>query len=108
MIHNKLVRDKIPDLIRANGEAVEVERLTGRRLDTELRAKVAEEAAELITAGTRKALVMELADVMEAVGALRRYHNITPAEVERVRLDKRKACGGFDGGTFLVSMEQKK
>lgn len=65
----KLIRDGIPDLIRARGEDPSVGVAAGAdRLDL-LRAKAVEEANELLQANTRDEIIGELGDLLAVVEA---------------------------------------
>lgn len=90
----KLVRDRIPDLIRASGQVpvTSVARSDleyARRLDEKLR----EEVREYLYSGD----LAELADISEVVRAIARARGSSPDEVERMRVAKREERGGFDG-----------
>lgn len=98
---SKLVRDKIPDLMRAEGLApvVAVDRSLGPLL-----AKLREEAAELeaaATGGYRNAVVEELADLCEAYDEILDRLGVRPIEVGCRRHAKREAKGGFAVGLIL-------
>lgn len=73
MIDGKLVRDLIPDLIRADGREANVQHVTGPELVTAFTAKLQEEAQEAAEAvDSREKLIDELADVTEVMQALAR------------------------------------
>ncbi|HET7060408.1 MAG TPA: nucleoside triphosphate pyrophosphohydrolase [Candidatus Saccharimonadales bacterium] len=100
-VYNKLVRDKIPDIIRADGK-----RLKSRVLDDAehleaLLKKLEEEVAELAEARNTE----ELADVHEVLMALAGALKIEPEELEKVRLDKAAKRGGFQQKIFLEEVE---
>ncbi|HVV66794.1 MAG TPA: nucleoside triphosphate pyrophosphohydrolase [Candidatus Saccharimonadales bacterium] len=100
-VYNKLVRDKIPEIIRADGK-----QLTSRVLnDTEhleaLLEKLKEECAELATARNAE----ELADVHEVLHALADALGITREELEKVQAEKAARRGGFKQKIFLESVE---
>lgn len=99
---NKLVRDKIPEIIRERGERIETIRLTGDALVTALRQKLVEEAFEALDASSGDDLIGELADIQEVLLALASVLNITPSSLEQERLRKRKRRGGFEDGLMLL------
>ena len=104
MTDGKLVRDGIPDIIRASGRDPEVRYLTGEALMDALGAKLveeAQEAAEVI--GSREQLVAELADVHEVLVALMAATGITTKEIELTAAAKVRQRGGFDDGAWLVT-----
>jgi predicted house-cleaning noncanonical NTP pyrophosphatase (MazG superfamily) len=99
--YNKLVRDKIPALIEAKGERVDVFRLAGDALLTALRQKLVEEALEALDANAGGDLVGELADVQEVLNAIIAALALDNADVEKERSQKRKKRGGFQEGFML-------
>lgn len=102
----KLVRDKIPDLISAEGRTPVVEVLAVAELRPALLSKLAEEAAEAAAASEQE-LPEELADVLEVVRALAGGLGLSLQEVARLADEKRQRRGGFDQGLFLVRTEPR-
>ena len=68
-IYDKLVRDKIPDIIRSNGETPIVKILNDEDYKKELDKKLFEEYNEVINASGYDRLE-ELADMIEVIKAL--------------------------------------
>jgi predicted house-cleaning noncanonical NTP pyrophosphatase (MazG superfamily) len=99
MLPEKLVRDRIPEIIRLNGGAPSVRIATGTELDRLIRQKIVEESQELLNSGADD----EIADVLEALDALLVHRSIDRAEIEDTRLKKRQERGGFDRG-FILKM----
>ena len=66
MIYNKLVRDKIPQIIEEKGGKAEIRILSDEEYRTFLEAKLDEEVAEY----HRDQCAEELADILEVVYAL--------------------------------------
>lgn len=64
--HRKLIRDRIPEFIRASGDEFETRVMDKEKFEWELKKKLLEEAKELINAPKEK-LLNELADVLELV-----------------------------------------
>ncbi|MCI0722875.1 MAG: nucleoside triphosphate pyrophosphohydrolase [Acidobacteria bacterium] len=100
--YNKLVRDKIPNVIQARGEHVETVRLVGDALVSALRKKLVEESFEALDAKSGEELVGELADVEEVIQGLCRALKVTDEQVESVRIEKRKRRGAFERGLMLT------
>lgn len=96
----KLVRDKIPDLIRADGGDPCIRILGEQEYRSALHTKLAEEAAEL-TEATGSDVAEELADVREVLVAIADLHGIRWADVERIARAKHDECGGFLGRVHL-------
>lgn len=94
---DKLVRDKIPDMIRARGEdPTYVECHKKHRLER-LTDKLLEETQEFVEGQN----IEELADTLEVVHALSLEIGYTPHDLERVRVGKAIARGGFHDGVIL-------
>jgi len=96
-VGGKLVRDKIPQLMRADGCDPNVETLDDDRFETALRTKLLEETNEFLADGR----VEELADLLEVIRALADRRGLTMDNLERVRLEKRARRGGFEERFFL-------
>jgi len=90
--YDKLVRDRIPDIIRAKGTEPKV-RLAASDAEYAhlLREKLREEVAEYLESGSPE----ELADILEVVRSLASLTGHTPAQVEELRTAKAAARGGF-------------
>ena len=101
-MRDKLVRDKIPDIIRENGEIPEV-RIAGHdELDVLLREKIVEEAKEFLFSGDTE----ELVDIQEAIDALLKLRKADPALIELQRHSKLLARGGFTKG-YVLTIDQE-
>lgn len=103
MHFNKLVRDRIPEILRAQGIVPEVRALNSSEYETALKDKLVEEAGELNRALTSEDLKSELTDVLEVVDAITRYHGFSAKELEAARAKKKSERGGFEQRIFLVS-----
>ncbi len=94
-VYNKLVRDKIPELLDKKGVSYEKRIATPDEYKQELIKKLLEEAGEFAEEGSAE----ELADVLEVVSALKQlseYEN-----VEQLREQKRREKGGFEKRIIL-------
>ncbi|MBO5909966.1 MAG: nucleoside triphosphate pyrophosphohydrolase, partial [Clostridia bacterium] len=97
MSYGKLVRDRIIDIILANGENPVYRTLNDEEYLKELHKKLFEEANEFIEADDPE----EMADLLEVLYAIARLKNINMQEVEQIRLNKREKRGGFDRKIYL-------
>lgn len=104
--HNKLVRDRIPDLIRAEGGSCAATTLRGESYQAALLEKLIEEAREAGAALDHEALISELADVFEVIDALLEAAAITPEQVLYRKVSRRQERGGFGEGVFLLWSEK--
>jgi predicted house-cleaning noncanonical NTP pyrophosphatase (MazG superfamily) len=95
-VHNdgKLVRDRIPQIIRENGTEPIVYTAGQEEYRHRLRAKLGEEVTEFLSADDASA-PEELADVLEVVQALAADLGIEPRELEKIREEKAIERGGF-------------
>jgi len=105
-IYNKLVRDKIPQVIKQKGAQPTVRIMEREEFVHELKTKLVEEAQEVVSAGNREKLIDELADVREVLNALYAAEEITDAEVEQARLAKLEARGGFQERIMLEKVDE--
>jgi predicted house-cleaning noncanonical NTP pyrophosphatase (MazG superfamily) len=99
--YNKLVRDKIPDVIKRRGEGVEIVRLKGEALLVALRQKLVKESFEALDAKTGEELLSELADVQEVIKSICASLQVPPQQIDAEQEEKRKRRGGFDRGIIL-------
>jgi predicted house-cleaning noncanonical NTP pyrophosphatase (MazG superfamily) len=102
--YNKLVRDRIPDIIRQTGNHCEVVRMSPEEFRKALREKLLEEAREAATASPEN-LVSELADLQEVIDALLVLHGIEREAVIEEQKRKRTERGGFDQRLRLLWSE---
>ena len=100
----KLVRDRIPELMQSQGLVVSQRRITGPALVEALRSKLLEEAKEA-AASSPQELLEELADVLEVLLALSTATGSSMEEVEAARLAKRADRGGFSDGVYVSAVE---
>jgi predicted house-cleaning noncanonical NTP pyrophosphatase (MazG superfamily) len=100
--HNKLVRDKIPDIIAANGQTAHIRIIED---DAEYLAalcdKLGEESAEVKDIPSLE----ELADTLEVVHAIGKALGHTPEDIETARALKAEARGGFEKRIFLTGTQ---
>ena len=101
-IYNKLVRDKIPEIIKESGTNPECTILNQEEYELALRKKLEEEVAEFIESGS----VEELADIEEVVLALVEAKGLCRDEFEIMRVSKRAKRGPFKERIFLKSVEE--
>ena len=104
--YHKLVRDKIPQIIKESGKSCEIVKIVDKEiLMRELNIKLVEEMKEYMFAHSKKDSIEELADILEIVYALAEMHGSDMAKLERVRKKKEKTHGRFKEGTYLIKVE---
>ena len=91
IMYNKLVRDKIPEIIEADNKKCEIEVLSDEKYLEMLDAKLDEELAEY----HKDKNLEELADLMEVIYAATRARGYSIEELEAVRVAKESKRGGF-------------
>ncbi|MEK9194732.1 MAG: nucleoside triphosphate pyrophosphohydrolase, partial [Patescibacteria group bacterium] len=95
---NKLVRDRIPEIIRRNG---------GRpvthvaRNNAEYSKKLMEKLLEEIKEFERDPNIEELADILEVLEAIIDFKRFDRAKVKKVKREKAKKNGRFKGRIIL-------
>lgn len=98
---NKLVRDKIPEILDKNGCEPEVETMLDYVYADALDQKLLEEANEVVGASTKSEKIEEIADVLEVIYAIVENLGVSQEEVEQVRRSKKDSRGGFDKKLLL-------
>lgn len=103
--YNKLVRDKIPEIIKNNGEEPIIHILNDREYKKELEKKLLEEYNEAINStGTDR--IEELADMLEVITALAKLENSNLENVIEVSKEKSIKRGAFDKKIFLDGVKK--
>ncbi len=98
---NKLVRDRVPDLIRGQGRRCTVRVLDATEYRAALDRKLAEEVDEYLRSGDPA----ELTDIVEVVYAIALGWGINREQFERLREAKRGERGGFEARLLLVDVD---
>lgn len=98
--YDKLVRDKIPEIIQTNGQRPVIRQLSPAEFRIALKVKVIEELGEFM----RSPSVDEAADLLEALHALVKAHGLNWDAVETERAAKAVAKGTFENRLFLKAV----
>ena len=103
-VYNKLVRDKIPEIIAGDNGKTCVTRIMedDEYLET-LNTKMQEELKEYLESGD----VEELADLEEVLRAILDVKNVSYEEFENIRNTKVEKRGAFKKKIFLESVSEK-
>jgi predicted house-cleaning noncanonical NTP pyrophosphatase (MazG superfamily) len=104
-IYNKLVRDRIPEVITRNGKTCSTRILDNEEYKEELKKKSFEELEEYVKAQTDEEAMEELADILEILHALAKVHGSTMRDVDDIRKSKVEKRGGFRDKVFLIEVE---
>ncbi len=98
--YNKLVRDKIPNIIKEQGETPVVRTLDKIEYKNELEKKLYEEYKEVIeSAGDER--IEELADMLEVIRALAKLESKDLNDVIATADKKNEKRGAFEEKIFL-------
>lgn len=100
--HNKLVRDRIPQIIMQSGKTCITRTLSDDEYISALDAKLQEELNEYLADGSME----ELADLLEVMMAAAEVRGHTFAEVEVIRRTKAEKRGGFRERIWLESVSE--
>ena len=100
-VYNKLVRDKIPQIIAADGKIARIRILEQKEYFQELIKKLKEEISELEAEPSAE----ELADLEELIIAIREYLGIPAVHLEDARRQKAAKNGRFKNRVYLESVE---
>jgi predicted house-cleaning noncanonical NTP pyrophosphatase (MazG superfamily) len=101
IIYKKLIRDKIPEIIKTAGKTPAVTVLGEKDFKKFLKIKMVEEAEELVEAESRDDILNELCDVEELVLAIVKNFGFSSSELEKAREKKNLERGGFEKKLFL-------
>ncbi|MDD2469323.1 MAG: nucleoside triphosphate pyrophosphohydrolase [Bacilli bacterium] len=102
--YNKLVRDKIPDIIMSNGEFPVTKILNDEEYTLMLNQKLEEEVKEYLESGSPE----ELADILEVIRSIGITKCLTLDDILKIMEDKKAKRGGFDERILLVEVTNKK
>lgn len=100
-VYNKLVRDRIPEIIKSEGRNVNVKILNDEEYRSELNKKLQEEVNEYIEDNN----VEELADIVEVIYGILNSMDVSIEEFEKVRKAKAEKRGAFKEKIFLMEAE---
>lgn len=95
--YNKLVRDRIPEIIAGCGNRAVCTVLQDSEYLSALEKKLSEETAEYL----REPSLEEMADIMEVLTAICKARGFDTAELQHVQQKKARERGGFEKKIFL-------
>lgn len=91
MKYNKLIRDKIPEIIKEKGGNPIFHIATGPEYWNKLKEKLAEEVGEFQESESKE----EMADILEVIDTIIACKKFNKEELETIKLKKYKERGGF-------------
>lgn len=103
--YRKLVRDRIPEIIKENGGVPQTRILTKKEFKEELLKKLVEEAKEAYKSKEKDGLISELADIQEVLLSVYEIYSINCSDVTKTARKKRKERGAFNKRVYLESVK---
>lgn len=100
--YNKLVRDLIPEIIKADNKKCLTKILDDKTYLEMIDAKLDEELAEY----HKDQNIEELADMLEVIYAAAKARGYTIEQLEKIRADKAEKRGAFDKKILLIEVEE--
>lgn len=104
-IYGKLVRDRIPEIIKANGQKGYFRVLEDDEFKAKLNEKLCEELREYLNSKSTDEAVLELADLSEIMDAILKQNGVSREKFEALKQEKRIKHGGFQKKIFLEKVE---
>lgn len=95
IIYNKLVRDRISEIIKEQGRNCSTEIMSDADFELALRDKLVEEASEAKNADIEH-LIIELADLQEVISYLMSAHHISEEMITQEQWKRHQERGGFE------------
>ena len=102
IVYNKLVRDRVPEIIECFDKKTQFHILDDKEYFSELVKKLQEEVVEFSENNETK----ELADVLEVIYAILEYKNISKNDLEKIRKELAEKRGGFEKKIFLENVKR--
>ena len=100
---NKLIRDKIPQIIEDSGASPTTHIANDSEYWEKLKAKLQEEVNEVLEDTN---INEELADVLEVIHAMLDIKGVSFTELEQIRLKKKEERGGFKNKIILTKVRE--
>ena len=105
--YNKLIRDKIPEIIKKDNAVPKISELNDKEFKIALKEKLVEEAKELQGAKTDEEILNELSDVLQLIESIALNNNLSITQVEKQKEKKKQERGGFDKKLFLEYVDEQ-
>lgn len=97
MEYNKLVRDKIPEIIKQKNKIPVVHIAKGDEYLKKLKEKLQEEVSEFSKNDSEE----ELADILEVINSICKFKNINKEKLDVIRKNKEREKGSFNKRIIL-------
>lgn len=106
-IYNKLIRDRIPEIIAKDGNTADIIILSEESFKQAIKEKLIEEATEVLNADNRDEVLSELADLQEVMDTIKQMYNINTLEVNTIQAVKALQRGKFEKRLYLKNIYEK-
>ena len=103
IVYNKLVRDRIPEIIEKSGKSCVTRTLEDDEYIKMLDTKLDEELTEY----HQDQNIEELADLLEVIRACAMARGYSVEELENIRHQKAEECGAFFDRIMLLEVKTK-
>ncbi len=104
--YNKLIRDRILEIIKGAGEKPYWRILNEKEYLKEIKKKVVEEAKELAQAKNKKEIINEVVDIQELLDVLISELGLSKSQIKKQQEIKNKKRGGFKKKLFLIKTKK--
>jgi predicted house-cleaning noncanonical NTP pyrophosphatase (MazG superfamily) len=94
----KLVRDKIPEIIKEKGEIPQFYIAEESEYKMRLNEKLQEEVDEYLADENKE----EIADILEVIDAICLANRFDKAEIEKIKIEKKEKRGSFGKKIILI------
>lgn len=106
LAYEKLVRDKIPEIIKANGQKGFFRILEDEEYQIKLNEKMKEELIEYLTSNSEREAVQELADMSEIIDAILELKGVSKEKFCAFKQKRKEDRGGFQKRLLLEKVEK--
>ena len=103
ILYDKLIRDKIPEIIENAGKKYEIHKADQKEYIKKLLLKVEEELAEF----KEEPSIAEMADLFEVLDAIIDYYDFNREDIKNYQENKRKERGAFKKQLILEKVFEK-
>ena len=100
--YNKVIRDKIPEIIADSGKKYDLKQLDDTSFLAEIEKKLIEEVNEY----SESKDVEELADLLEVIYRISELRGVNSDELDEIRKDIAEKRGIFANNLFLIDAEK--
>lgn len=105
--YNKLIRDKIPEIIKKDNAIPKIFELNDEQFKVVLKEKLIEEAKELLEAKTDEEILNELSDVLQLLESIALNNGLSVTDVEKKKEKKKQERGAFEKKLFLEYVDEQ-